>query len=222
LVRRAAVGIGFVAAAWYLASRLVTTVPSGPKHNPEVNLIWSRPVLVSIVAVLAVVGVASVPLFRALRDRKRLRNGALLLSILITAGAFGAVVAVIRGDLDAADLVLAPKSAEPPNLVLSLAILATLGIAAARLPPVFRRITNMLERPWSAITLVALIGVAAALIWFTASPLWDALSASPWWKPVTAALALFGAPILAISFLLSRHVKAMCSAKPPPGAYGPI
>jgi predicted acylesterase/phospholipase RssA len=216
ILRRAAVGIGFSAASWYLASRLVTTVPSEMGHDPEIGDAWSRPVFVSVVAILAVAGVASVPLFRVLQGRKRLRNVGLLLLVLTTAGAAGAVAAFATGYLDLADLILAPGAAAPPEWVLGLVILATLGVVVVRLPPILARLGKLLERPWSTITLVALVGLSGAVLWCSAAPLWEALADSPWWKPPTAALALFGAPILAISFLASRFVRALLAHPLPP------
>jgi predicted acylesterase/phospholipase RssA len=62
--RRIGVGIGFAAAAAYVAARIATT---DADRVPTLPALWSAPVLLGIVAALGIVGVAAVPLLRALR-----------------------------------------------------------------------------------------------------------------------------------------------------------
>lgn len=62
--RRIAVGIGFAAAAAYVAARIVTTDAG---RIPTLPTLWSAPVLLSILAALGMLGVASVPFLRALK-----------------------------------------------------------------------------------------------------------------------------------------------------------
>ena len=195
---------GFWAAATYLAVRLITT----ERVSAELGLLWSKPVLVAALALLAVLGVALVPLMRLLlgtRPARRIEEGVWALALLGTGGGVGVVFAVMEGDLGFAQVLVGPGAAAPPDWVLWWALVVIAGLSAVRIPLIQDRLDPLLAKPWSGLTSLALVLSVAGLVggWSVGEAL-AAVADGPGWARITALLALGPAPFVAFLYMFVR------------------
>jgi patatin-related protein len=196
---RSTVAIAFWAAALYLTMRFATAEAVEAKLSD----VWSRPVLVSLVAALAVLGVVLVPALRAWRHVHAGRNW-LWAAGLAGAGGLGAALLVrYAGEgLDFTNVFFATGSEQLPDWLLSLVLAVAVGLSAVRLPVFGSKATTWLASlrdGWQlCVPLLALsAAVAGTSIWRLWPQLWDS-----WWETASAALALFAAPALIVAYLL--------------------
>jgi predicted acylesterase/phospholipase RssA len=195
---RLVAGIGFWAAAVYLTSRLVTANPHG---HLEFSAVWSWQALTALVAALAALGIAAVPILRLWRGVKPLRNFLLAVALLGAAFGFSAALSAIFGEFNLTRILFTPGASTPPDIVL-LAPLVVLGaVSAARLP-----IPGWLNPLTGAITairqsrLVYLLAAATFLllgIWAGVGLYEAGFDGGAFWQACSAVLALLVAPIVA-------------------------
>jgi patatin-related protein len=173
---RAAVIIGFAAAATYLAARLLSTVPEtdGRPNHPSLGELWDPAVLLSWMAVLVLGGAIIVPTIRALRARsdrrwRKLWLSALSLALIVSAFGVPIGAAMMGGHFGVEQLLGMPGAAGIPNggtkTVLGLivgtpVVLATIAAAF----PFKQKLSDFIDRHLPFSILYSVVG-AFVLCW---------------------------------------------------------
>jgi predicted acylesterase/phospholipase RssA len=203
---RATAGVGFWSAAIYLTSRLVTT---GAEAELKFGEIWSWRSLAALVALLAVLGFAAVPVLRLFRGVQPLRNLLLALGLLGAAFGFAAALAAIFGSFDIERTLFAPGATLPPTevVLVSLAALGVVSVARLPVPGWLKKFASKIERLRGSLFMAvigaagfALLGVYAGLDLIDA-----AFDGGAFWHWVAAALAIGVTPIVATISLTRWH-----------------
>lgn len=197
---RSTVAAAFWAAALYLTMRFVTT----EDVEPRLSTVWSRPVLVSAVAALAVLGVVLVPALRGWRKVHAGRNW-LWAAALLGAGGLGAALLVrYAGEgLDFTNVVFATGSEQLPDRLLTAVLVVAVGLSAIRLPVFGSAATTFLASLRAGWRLCGpLLAISAAVAGTSIWRLWPHLC-DHWWEAAAAALAIFAAPALILAYLLA-------------------
>jgi hypothetical protein len=193
LVQRVSVLLGFAAAAFYIAARVITTDPDA---TAPFGAIWDTSVLLSWVSALAVLGLVFVPGWRAYRTRstsRRLFQALDAIAFLMTGG----LVAVGLGiwKLGVASTATTPGAFSPPHWVVVYALVAAVvgPVALRRLPVpdwIPSAIQSRVERRMST---AVVVGVGAALVFgWSIDPVTSRLQGATVWREVIAWLALAG------------------------------
>jgi hypothetical protein len=199
LLYRCTVALAFWAAALYLTMRFATAQGA---QDTALSDVWSRAVLVSLIAALAVLAVALVPGLRAWRDVGRARNGLLALGLVGAGGAAAALLACYAGDdLGFANVLFGTGSEQLPDWLLSIVLVVSVGLSAVRLPIVGKlagEFLKSLRNGWQlCLPLIVVSAVTVALSAWRVAP----LLGDSWWQTVSAILALFVAPLLVAGYL---------------------
>ncbi|MEX0973676.1 MAG: DUF3376 domain-containing protein [Solirubrobacterales bacterium] len=207
LLSRATVAFAFWAAALYLTMRLATTEAVA---RPALSDVWSQPVLVSLVAALAVAGVVLVPGLRAWRGIDPGRNW-LWVAGLAGSGSVGAAL-LLRyegpGDVDFTNVIFATGSLQLPEWLLTLVLAVAVGLAAVRLPLFGGAATTWLASLRDGWLLCGpLLAISAAAAGTSAWRLWPLLGQETW-QTLAASLALFAVPVLIVFHLLVPLLQA--------------
>lgn len=203
---RCTVALAYWAAALYLTMRFATAQGD---QDTSLSDVWSRSVLVSLIAALAVIAVALVPGLRAWRDVERGRNGLLTLALAGGGGVAAALLARYAGPgLDFTNVIFGTGAEQLPDGLLTIALLVAAGLSAVRLPIVGKLGTawlKSLRNGWQlCLPLILVSATTVALCaWRVAPLLFDS-----WWETASAILALFAAPLLVTAYLLAPLVVA--------------
>ncbi len=202
--------LAYTGAAVYLATRAAVT----SEETADLDLVFSKQVLMAAVAVLAVLGVALLPFFRGVRTRWSAASLAEFgaAAALILGGGGAAIVIALLAGRSPAQLVIADGFDPPPDAVLLLALGGVLGAAVARTPLVRRLWSEPDERTRQGVISIALLALVALAvgIWSLADNL-DAITARTWSCVAVVTTAL--APIAGWSYLTRRK---MIVARLPP------
>jgi predicted acylesterase/phospholipase RssA len=195
--RRTLVVLGFWAASILLTARLV----SAHAVSPSFSEAWSLQSLAALVADLGALGVAIVPGLRAGRGVDATRNGLLALALVGAAGGVAAALAWIFGDLDSVErLLFAPRSDNPPEWVLLVALGAIGVLSLARLP-LPNGLGSLAGRLRGGPLLGLLLGGAFLLVVaFAGADLIDAFDRGAWQK-ASVVLAAAVAPAVTAAWL---------------------
>ena len=209
---RAITALGFWAAALYIATRLV----SAQNADPVLTGSWWQPVFVGAIAVLVAVGVFLVPAARAfLSKAKRPANVIWALGLAATGGAVGGLLAWGPGHLNVSQIVFARRNGGPSDDVLAATAVVALGLSASRLrfwqsvpvgkvPGIKDLVDRYVNRPWAGWpTAIALVIVSVLVAVPSIQLLGEQLDEETW-RAITAGMAVFGAPLFAIAYLLIR------------------
>ena len=197
---RGVVVAAFTAAVLFLAARVRGT----GDQTADLQLVWSWSAATAAIALLIIVGVVLVPVFRGWRAKRlKTKFGAWAWGLGLLAFALGPVLlGHWAKELSWAQLIAAPADNPPPDIVLMLVVAFVVGTPLVAIPLFRDRVDRLLQAPWGgmASALVAL-AVAALLAGFSAAHALDALDGAQWWDwgilvcPVagglTAALYLF-------------------------------
>jgi Protein of unknown function (DUF3376)/Patatin-like phospholipase len=198
LLYRATVAIAFWAAALYLTMRFATAQPGDTKLSD----VWSRSVLLSLVAAPAVLAVVLVPGLRAWRNKvHRGRNLGWAAAFALAGGVLAAVLAATVGDLGVTNVLFGAGAKQLPDWLLTVALVVTVGLGAIRLP-IFGKTANSWlagnRAGWKLcaplLVVAALVGVFA--IWRLAPVFWDS-----WWQTLSAVVAIAGPAALGLLYL---------------------
>jgi hypothetical protein len=198
-LHRATLAMAFWAAALYLTMRFATTQAG----EAPLSIVWSKPVLVSLVAALAVLGVVLVPVLRAVRKVDAGRNWLWTAALAAVGGIGAALLARYAGDdLTTTNVVFATNSEQLPEWLLTLVLAVAVGLSAVRLPFFGSAATSWLASLRSGWRLCGpLIAVSVAVAATSAWRLWPLLGESRW-ETVAASLAIFTAPVVIVAYLL--------------------
>lgn len=214
---RVVVVVGFWAATLYLTSRVLAM----PSDAPQATLgeAVSRPVLVSYAALLAVIGVASMPALRAWIGGSLLRRIAQTLwAVGLFVAGVGLVVglALTAGDMSPARLLVSAGSlAVPPELLEKALFGVIFGLPVFRLVPGVRgKIADWFDAShWTGPVFAGAFAVLT--VWLVAWAIFlhvgEFLDGGPWWKRVGAWNAVAGAPALAAIYLALAHIRDKAS-----------
>jgi predicted acylesterase/phospholipase RssA len=194
---RFTVAVAFWAAALYLSMRSATAQAGA---TPLSN-VWSHSVLLSLAALLAVVGVVLVPGLRAVRRVAAGRNALLALAFAAVGGVAAALLARYAGkDLSYTNVIFGTGSEQLPEWLLDIALVVAVGLSAVRLPIVGNFVTSALQRLrggwWLCGPLIAVsIAVAVLSAWRLAP-----VVGNSWWQTSIVVLA-FAGPLLVVAYL---------------------
>jgi predicted acylesterase/phospholipase RssA len=201
--------LGFWAAALYLTSRVVDTPPD---QTANLATVLSRQVLLALVAALAVVGVAVLPLVRGLRRRWEPVSfaelaGALLL-VLVGGGVAVALALLFGDDLTPAKLIAATGfDPPPPDWVMDLALAVALGYSLTRTALLRKLPSALVDLTKRGVVSAALLAVVAALVSFwTFKDLVGVIGEGPAWRTISAFTALILPPLVCLAYLLLHNV----------------
>jgi predicted acylesterase/phospholipase RssA len=200
---RLGVMLAFVASAWFLAGRTITTMPGKPADLAHLS-IWE--LIVSSIAVLVVAGTAAVPGIRFLWGSKSGRVAQALWFVAIAGTGAAATLGVAVGvDLNVGQLIVQPGAKGVLKILLAPTILIVFGIALVPVPLLGHRLTDLAERAWAgkASSLLALVA-AGCLIGWAQAPLRHAIFDEGNWHTTVALIAVIGAPAVAVAFLFVR------------------
>jgi hypothetical protein len=151
-----------------------------------------------------------VPGLRAWRvkaRKRRLGEGAWAVGLL-AAGALAAVLLTrFVGKLSWERLLTAPGADSPPSTVLAICLALALGAPLGGILAAGRSAADTLlsSRFGGTFASILVIVVAGVLVGFTVNPVASAFNEAAWWRVVIAALAIGGAPGLAIGYLFRRR-----------------
>lgn len=198
-LHRGTLAMAFWAAALYLTMRFATTQAG----EAPLSIVWSKPVLVSLVAALAVLGVILVPVLRAARKVHAGRNWLWAAALAAVGGLGAALLARYAGDdLTTTNVVFATNSEQLPGWLLTLVLAVAVGLSAVRLPFFGSAATSWLASLRSGWRLCApLIAVSVTVAATSVWRLWPLLGDSRW-EQVAAILAIFAAPVVIVAYLL--------------------
>jgi hypothetical protein len=192
-IHRMALVLAFWATALLVDSRLATA----RDDHPPVS-IWSLPVVTTFLAVVGLLSIAAVPLWRAARAGSAGRRWvqlAWLAVLLAVGGGFGVVAGLVSSI--GGDAILTQSGADaPPDPLLWLAIAATLALSAR--PPIPALVAIC---PWLAIG--AFAGAEAAQELFDLDG----------WRSATAGLGLIGAPIALLAYMVVSERRLAARAR---------
>ena len=202
---RMAAAFAFVSASFFLTGR-VTGIGRGSESLGTGRLLA---VIVTVLALLGVLGIILVPVLRGryARWRRRVLEWGAAAVLAATGGLLAIGLALGPGDIGLAQLVTAPGADRPATAVLTLLIGVVLGLPVSRLPVIGHHVNAILKRPWGGLPALVLLAVSAGLTLCWSIPeVADALGAAEWWKVTagSAALAsLVAAPLYV--FVLARR-----------------
>jgi hypothetical protein len=113
------------------------------------------------------------------------------------------LVAHFAGGLSWERLLTAPGAESPNATVLGICLGLAFGTPLTGTLMVGKSLGDALfrSRGGGFVTALTVIGVAAALIAATASPVISAFNASEWWRVAIAGISVAGAPLFAASYL---------------------
>ena len=200
---RVAVIFAFVASAWFLAARTVTTTASLPADLAKLS---ATELLVTLIAVLVVFGTAAVPIYRLLRGNRTdwAAQGAWT-ALLLGTGLVVTIVLAVSGPLNFGQLIVQPGAKAVPTILMLPTALIVLGIVLVPVPLIGSRLASLSQQSWAGFTSLALAFAAAVcLIGWAQAPLFHAVGYGQSWQNDTALVALIGAPLAAFAFLLLR------------------
>jgi hypothetical protein len=203
---------GFSAAAVYLSSRIVTAKPTTPPFSD----LWSLSVLLSLVAALVVVAAIAVPVLQAWKGIARPLNAARALGLFACGGILVGLFALWAkgGGLGLEQVLLCPGADDPPREILILALVATAGLSALRLPVLGGPVNSFLLWPPGRRALSAvLIAVSLAVAIAAGIALWGQIDGG-WWRTAGVLLALPGAPLAATAYLMPWRRRGPAKAHP--------
>ncbi len=211
---RAVVAVGFWAAALYVTSRIVTTPTDGGTDLESVG--WSS-VLVSGVALLAILALAAIPAVRVYTAGPKnwgVRSIQLFWAVgLAAAGGVLAIGLALGRGMSTTQLLLSPGADEPWGWLRAALIAIVFGLPIARVSfGVRARLYALLARrqwvgPALAGGFLALSCCLAA--WAISGPLWPRLiDDDPAWKVVVEWAAVPFALIVAGGYLANSHPAA--------------
>jgi predicted acylesterase/phospholipase RssA len=196
---RAAVVLAFWSAAVFLAGR---TLQTGGRTS--LDGAWTASLLVTLFAVLAVIGVVVVPALRAALGRRM--EDALWAVALALAG-LGSIGGALISGVSVTDVVAAPRAEEVAGWALGLVIAVVLGTPIVGIPAlVSSAVGRVLIMPWGGLLALPLAALASTIVG-VASVGWvfDAVGEG-WWQTAGAVLALASGPLLALRLLvLPQH-----------------
>jgi predicted acylesterase/phospholipase RssA len=198
---------GFWAAAAYLTARAVETDATA---TADLGSILARPVLLALVAVLVVLGVALLPFVRGLRTKSAppaLAEFVAAAAIILAGGGVAIGLALWKGGLSPAQLIIAQGFDPPPQKVMGLALALVLALPLTHkfLP---HRILDLTKR-----TAVSAVLLAAVAVWISLTTvpalidaidlpaLSDVLDDGLSWQTVAALVALILPPIVCVIYL---------------------
>ena len=192
---RLAVVLGLVAAAFYIAARLVTS--SG--EAAPLGTLWSPPVWLYWIAILVVAGVVGVPALRAWRSQRtawRIEQSLWALLLLAAGVGIAAALAKLEGGLGFADLLVTPGAEEPRAVVVWFALGVVLGLQLLRLGWLPSQIVGLADRVLRRLPVALLAAAAAAttLVW-SGPELWDAFRDGETWQQAAACAAAASLPV---------------------------
>jgi patatin-related protein len=201
---RLTLAAAFWAASLYLTMRFATVAD----QTTPLSDIWSRPVLVSLIAMLVVAGVVLVPGLRAWRLVAPGRNGLLAVVFAAVGGVAAALLAYFAGDFGLTSVIFATGAEQLPDWLLDLTLLVAVGLSAVRLPVIGKPATawlKTLRNGWQLCLplLVVAIAVAIASAWRLAPVLGDS-----WWQTVSALAGLAG-PLILVGYLMAPFATAL-------------
>jgi hypothetical protein len=194
---RFTVAVAFWAAALYLSMRFATAQAG----ETSLSDVWSRSVLLSLVALLAIVGVVLVPGLRAVRRVAAGRNALLALAFAAVGGGAAALLARYAGEgLSYTNVIFGTGSEQLPGWLLDIALVAAVGLSVVRLPIVGNFATAALQRlrgGWSLCGPLIAVSIAVAVLsgWRLAPIVGDS-----WWQTLIVVLA-FAGPLLVVAYL---------------------
>jgi patatin-related protein len=209
---RVAVIVGFWAAAVYLAARIVTThgcPDRAADRCDEVSLqtIWSAPVLLSYLALFAVIGVVLLAVLRVVRTRKKTKwvwHGAWGLALLATGGV-GAIVLALLNDVPWTNLLVSKGAHAPPEAPMWLILGLVFALPLTRLvSPARRAVSWMLtSAKWASRTTIVLFVIATGWLCFDQirDELRPHLGVDGDWDTLVAIAGTCGAPIVVTAYL---------------------
>lgn len=209
---RVAVIVGFWAAAVYLAARIVNTQACPDAADPscdDVSLpaIWSTPVLLSYIALLAVFGVVLLAVVRVIRTRQKTKwawHGAWGVALLATGGV-GAIALALCNDVPWANLLVAKGAPDPPERLPELILALVLGLPLTRLLSPARRAVSVLLRSskWVNLTMIGLFLILTGWLVFDQirDELRPHLGVDGEWETLVAMAGTYGAPIVVTAYL---------------------
>ncbi len=199
---RVGVVLAFVASAWFLAARTVTTMnrPADLAHLSTPEL------LVSAIALLVVLGTTAVPAYRLVRgDKTDWAIQGVWVALLLGIGVLATIVLAMTGPLNVGQLIVQPGATAVPTILLAPTVLIVLGIVLVPVPLIGSQLTQLFQQAWAGAASSVLAFLAAGcLIGWAQAPLRHALAHGQSWQVATALVALVGAPLIAIAFLLLR------------------
>lgn len=187
--------MGFGAAAFYLAARIVTSDNNG-RHPVMLGVIVSPPALAMGAALLVVAGVLAVPTWRAARGVRRLQQ-------LLWAGALaaaGGLVAIVCGlaTLGTAQTLTGSGGFNPGKYVLAFVFLAAgLGVLGVRQLKFVDQLVEKFERTRTWATSLIIIAASGLLLVWSAPHILHALNDRSW-HTAAAVAALASMPLLAV------------------------
>jgi predicted acylesterase/phospholipase RssA len=199
---RATVAMGFWAAALYLTMRFVTA-----KDEQETLLseIWSRPVLLSLIAALAVLAVVLVPGLRGWRKVNRTSNWAWAAGLLAAGGAAAALLAISFGHRDVTTVVFGTGAEQLPAKLQTLVLVVVVGIGALRLPMFGSTVNSWLAGQRGGWKLCGPLLLTAALVAGFSIPRLTPVFGDSCWQTIGVVVALLVALALAAVYLLPRR-----------------
>jgi predicted acylesterase/phospholipase RssA len=209
LLANLAVVLSFGAASFYLTARIITSDNHG-KHDVLLGELVSPPVLTMAVAGLVVIGVLLVPVWRAVRTSKRLRNAFWSVLLLLSGGAIavGAGIATIG----TAQTLTGSGGFNPGRWVLAAVFIAAgLGVTGARHLKTLQAVVEKFRqaRTW-ATSLISIVAASIVLVW-SAPHVVHALNDGGW-HPIAAVPALLSMPLLVAYAFASGWGKTALSA----------
>jgi hypothetical protein len=224
-IQRISVLLGFVAAAFFIAGRRITTDPNA---TAPFGAIWDRAVLLSWVSALAVLGLVFVAGWRAYRTRFPLRRTFQAIDAIAFL-ATGGLVAVGLGvwKLGVAATATTPGAFAPPETVVVYALLAAVvGPAALRRLPVPGWIPGAIQtRVERRMTTAIVVGIGSALVLGWSAPVVTSrLRDDPLWKELIAWFALAGAALslLYLAAIVIARLRRSADATESAGALLPV
>jgi predicted acylesterase/phospholipase RssA len=204
---RVAALVVFVAGSIYLTARALTAEGEPPA---KLSSLWNPGSLAAIVAVLAVVGLVVLPLWRATQARlrgRKIRQALWALALFATSG----LAALVCGffDVGTANTIASTRGFALPTALSWLVVGASLGapVIVRRLPiPAVgkRGLSRFAMRPEAASVLTTL--VAVVVLAYAAPELWGAIDDGGW--RAAAAVAAFASVPVAFLYGLHGFVRA--------------
>jgi patatin-related protein len=224
-VQRFAVLLGFVAAAFYIAARLITTDRSA---TAPFGAIWDPAVLLSWVSALAVLGLVFVPGWRAYRTRswwRRTFQGIDAAAFLATGGLVAVGIGIWK--LGVAKTATTPGAFAPPHWVVIYALLAAvIGPPALRWLPVPGWIPQRIQRGVERrLSIAVVVGIGSGLVFGWSLPVVARhLFGDPLWQELIAWFAFAGAGlcVLYLAAIVRASLRGSAGATESAGAVVPV